>query len=55
MEEYGLSKGAMKAVWLQYGSNLWSLAAFIRTAWRVFSAILTVVNVEEYGKSMAKV
>jgi len=32
--EYVLSMGALKAVWLQYGSSLWSLAAFLRMVGR---------------------
>jgi len=49
--------GALKAVWLRYGSSFWSPAAFLRIVWlRVFSAIVTVVNVEavwqEYGLSL---
>jgi len=34
MGEYGLSLGALEAVWLQYGSSLRSLAAFLRIVWR---------------------
>jgi len=58
----------MEGVWIENGSSESSMATvweqslesagggvFTHSMARVFSAILTVVNVEEYGKSMVKV
>jgi len=50
--EYGSSESRMSIMWEQ---SLESGGVFAQSMARVSSAILTVVNVEEYDKSMARV